>query len=186
LLYIVAQRVSEIGGASGLTAFQRPDSLFPINLSDSFQFFAVTVIILVVTYVILQRILNSPVGDVFRAIRENEERAEMVGYSTFYYKIAALTISGIFSTIAGVMFGLFLYFGSPTFLYWVESGDVLLQTLFGGAGTLIGPIIGAAFVVLLEEFLAPLIDEWQLILGLAFVLLILFFPQGIVGLFTED
>lgn len=186
LLYILARRFEEIGGASGLTAFGRPETVIPLDLADDFQFFVMTVLLLVGSYVVLRRILNSPVGDVFRAIRENEDRAEMVGYSTFHYKVASLSISGIFSTVAGVMFGLFLFFGSPNFLFWVISGDVLLLTLFGGAGTLIGPVIGAGFVVLLEEFLTPIIDDWRLILGIVFVLVILFFPRGIAGLFMEE
>jgi branched-chain amino acid transport system permease protein len=186
LLYIMARRFEEIGGASGLTAFERPSTFLPLDLGDSFHFFVLTVILLVGSYLLLRRILNSPAGDVLRAIRENEDRAEMVGYSTFRYKVAALAVSGVFSTIAGVMFGLFLFFGSPNFLFWVFSGDVLLLTLFGGAGTLVGPVIGAGFVVLLEEALTPIIDEWRLVLGIVFVLVILFFPRGIAGLFMEE
>ncbi|WP_254538391.1 branched-chain amino acid ABC transporter permease [Halomarina litorea] len=187
LLYILTVRLGDsLGGASGLSIFDRPTTLLPIDLGDQFQFFVVTVVILLVTYLVLQRVLKSPVGDVFRAIRENEERAEMLGYNTFYYKLAALTLSGSVSAVAGVLYGLFLYFASPTFLNWTMSGDVLLQTLFGGAGTLFGPVVGAGFVVLLDEFLSPITDQWRLMVGAAFVLVVLFFPEGIVGLLTSD
>lgn len=187
LLYFLTIRFDEVGGASGLSTFLRPEMQLPLlDLNDNFHFYVLCVVVLVATYLIIRRILSSPMGDVFRAIRENEERARMIGYNTFYYKLASLSVSGIFSTIAGVLFGLFLYFASPQFLYWQMSGEVLLLTLFGGAGTLIGPIFGSFFIVLIEEFLSPITDNWRLFVGISFVAVVILFPRGIVGLVTEE
>ena len=174
LIYILTTRMGdEIGGASGLSMFGRATTVLPIDLGSDFQFFVFTLALVLLTYYMLRRLLSSPVGDVFRAIRENEQRAEMIGYNVYYYKLASLVISGVF--------GQFLFFASPSFLNWHVSGDVLLQTLFGGMGTLIGPILGAVFVVGIEEILSPMTDRWLLFVGVAFVLVVIFLPGGIVG-----
>ncbi|THE63026.1 branched-chain amino acid ABC transporter permease [Salinadaptatus halalkaliphilus] len=187
LLYIIAYRLDVTGGASGLPTFMRPETILPVvDLGNNVHFYLLCVAILVITYLVMKRILSSPMGDVFRAIRENEERAQMIGYHTFRYKLASLTISGVFSVLAGSLFGLFLYFASPRFLYWQMSGEVLLITLFGGAGTLIGPFFGATFIVLLEEFLSPVTDHWLLFVGIAFVFVVILFPKGIVGTLTQE
>lgn len=187
LLYIVAYRLDVTGGASGLPVFARPETMIPVlDLGNNVHFYLLCVTVLVLTYLVVKRVLSSPMGDVFRAIRENEERARMIGYRTFHYKLISLTISGVFSVMAGVLFGLFLYFASPQFLYWTMSGEVLLLTLFGGAGTLLGPFFGAVFIVLVEEFLSPITDHWLLLVGIAFVLVVILFPKGIVGTITRE
>ena len=111
LIYILTTRMGDaIGGASGLSMFSRPTTILPLNLNDDVHFFLLTLALVVITYYLLRRLLSSPVGDVFRAIRENEQRAEMIGYDVYYYKMASLVISGVFAGMAGMLWGQFLFF----------------------------------------------------------------------------
>lgn len=187
LIYILVTRLGDfVGGSSGLSLSDRPQMLIPLDITVDFQFYLLVVVILVAVYYLFRRILRSPVGDVFRAVRENEERTRFLGYSVFQYKLASLVVSGAFSALAGGLYALFIYFATPSFFYWTTSGDVLLQTLFGGMGTLFGPLVGSGFVVLIEEFLSPITDRWFFFVGVAFVLVIIFLPEGITGLFTTS
>jgi branched-chain amino acid transport system permease protein len=191
LLYLVVQNgvafFSPLGGASGLPMFGTdPVTVLPINISDTYQFYVFTVTVLLLSYLILRQMVSSPFGDVLRAIRENEDRAQMVGYNTFYYKMGAFAVSGVFSSIAGALFALYLNFADTTYLHWSTSGDVILQTIFGGVGTLVGPILGAGFIVMVEAIFKPITDQWYLLVGLSFVLVILLIPGGILSLIRDD
>lgn len=187
LIYILLTSLGNfVGGSSGISLADRPELLLPLDVTDSLHFYALVIAVLVGVYYLLRRVLRSPVGDVFLAIRENEERTRFLGYPVFRYKIASLTVSGAFSAVAGSLYTLYLYFATPSFFYWTTSGDVLLQTLFGGMGTLFGPLLGAGFLVLMEEFLNPITDRWYFFVGVSFVLVIIFLPEGITGVFTED
>jgi len=124
---------------------------------------------------------NSPLGRVFLAIRENEERAEMLGYNTFRYKLLAFTISGTISGIAGSSYALiFSYVGSSlaSILYSIHP---LLWTLLGGAGTTIGPLIGTGLMLYIIDFTSSITTSYLLVVGIALIVLVLAFPAGIIG-----
>jgi len=130
------------------------------------------------------RILNSPYGIVFRAIRENESRAEFVGLDVWRYKLMAFIISAAFAGISGSLFAIEGNYVPLSSLYWTTSGEVVIMTVLGGVGSLFGPLFGAA-VYLYIEFIVSGMDIigpfWHLILGLVFVLVIVLFPEGIWG-----
>jgi branched-chain amino acid transport system permease protein len=183
VFYIVIQsrELADYAGAEiGLQGVNPPDFLNPI--SQRLRFYYIGLIAVILVYFIYKRFVDSPTGHVCVAIRENEDRATMLGYNTFYFKLVALIVSGITASLAGAMHGLF----SPIIRPGIASSHytiaVLLMILMGGIGTLDGALIGAAVFRLLSFFL----EKWfggasQVIIGLVYILLVLFLPYGIVG-----
>jgi branched-chain amino acid transport system permease protein len=147
-----------------------------------YGFFAVcTFLAIVVAY----RILNSPYGLVFKAIRENEQRTEFVGLHVWRYKLMSFILSGTFAGVAGALFTVHGSYVPLESLYWTASGEVVVMTVLGGAGSLFGPIFGAAVYLWVENIVSGMETIgpfWHLILGLVFVLVIVLVPDGIWGL----
>lgn len=185
LLWTVPNRFQVLGGQGGIPVVTRPSTVLPIQLGEDYVFFAVSVILLMGSFLIMRRILGSPLGETLKAIRENEERVRMVGYDTFRYKLVAFVVSGVLAAVAGGFYSLLFYFTSPSNLYWTTTGDVLISVLIGGIGTLVGPVLGVTFVHLIEEVFSPLTGQWRIIVGLSILLVVLFFPKGIVGTLSE-
>ena len=130
-------------------------------------------------------LVASPFGAVLRGIRENEAKTQSLGYNTRRYKIAVVAISFALGGLAGALYAPFAGFTNTELLFWLFSGQVLIMVIVGGAGTLIGPIIGAAFFMLVSNFLSSWTDSWALFFGVIFILFVLFAPQGIWGLATR-
>jgi branched-chain amino acid transport system permease protein len=126
-------------------------------------------------------LLNAPLGHVFVGIRENEPRMLAIGYDTRAYKLLSFTIAGAFAGLAGGLYAIFNSFISPDAIYWTSSGDILIMTMLGGAGTLIGPAIGAAVFLLMKNVVSSYSDHWLAIIGSIFICCVLFFPGGIWG-----
>jgi branched-chain amino acid transport system permease protein len=181
LYFLVIKQGDIIGGASGLSLESLPPTILPIDLGSPLHLLVLIIMVLVVSFIIQKRILSSPMGDVFRGIRENEKRARLLGYNTFYYKLISLSISGFFSATAGMLWGLFCYLATPSSLHWSVTGDVLMITIFGGIGTLSGPILGSFIFVMIENTLSPITDQWRLFVGMVFVFIVLFIPDGIAS-----
>ena len=113
----------------------------------------------------LRRLVNSPLGLVFVGIRENEARMRAIGYPTRAYKLAAFTIGGAFAGFAGGLYAIFNGFISPDAVYWSASGDILIMAMLGGAGTLIGPVIGAGAFLLMKNVVSSYSEHWLSIIG---------------------
>jgi branched-chain amino acid transport system permease protein len=122
---------------------------------------------------------------VLRGIRENEAKTLSLGYNTRLYKIAVVAISFALGGLAGALYSPFAGFANTDLLFWLFSGQVLIMVIVGGAGTLVGPIIGAAFFMLVSNLLSSWTDSWALFFGAIFILFVLFAPQGIWGLATR-
>lgn len=181
LMYLTVLRMDSVGGESGLPLDIRPSTYLPLDLVEPYQFFVLVGLTFLASYLFIRTVVRSPMGDVFQGIRENEERVRHLGYNVFYFKLVAFTISGTFAAIAGLLFVLYLYFASPTFLYWTQSGDAVIMTLLGGANSLVGPLLGAGFLVMLEEFLSPRFDQWYMFVGAVVIVVVLYLPDGILG-----
>ena len=129
----------------------------------------------------IYRIINSPFGEVLKAIRENETRAISLGYKTERYKLVAFVLSATLAGLAGALKALVFQLASLTDVYWTMSGEVVLMTLVGGLGTIFGPVVGAFLIVAMETYLAQL-GQWVLVIqGAIFVFCVLAFRRGIVG-----
>jgi branched-chain amino acid transport system permease protein len=136
--------------------------------------------------------MQSPTGRVLSALRDNESRAQMLGYNTFYFKLIAIVLAGLMASGAGVLRGLALKGASPEVLGLTYTFDPLLMTLIGGQGTFLGPVVGAFGLHLVEDFLRDTVwhlggleinigERWALILGVLFILSVIVFPYGVVG-----
>jgi ABC-type branched-subunit amino acid transport system ATPase component/ABC-type branched-subunit amino acid transport system permease subunit len=133
----------------------------------------------------IRHILGSPLGRVMRAVKANETRAAACGYDTRRVKLMAFAISGFFSGLAGALLTVTLEFVPIENIHWQMSGAVLIMTLFGGTGTLLGPFVGAGVFIWMRDFLSQRLEYWEVFVGGAFVLIVLFLPEGIVGSLTR-
>ena len=158
------------------------DRVITISIMNIYYFLALMPLVL--CYLVADRIVNSPMGRIFVAIRENEERAKMLGYDVFKYRLISSTISGVFAGLAGSLYAPFALSINPANVF--GSGvtvNVLLYSILGGLGTLIGPMIGAGIITLLASELTRIPDigqYWMLTLGIFYLLVILFLPYGII------
>jgi branched-chain amino acid transport system permease protein len=172
------------GGENGLT-FDRPalaiPGLFSVHLTPtSLHWFVLAIV--AGSYLILRRITQSPFGMVLQSIRENEARTRAIGYPVAHYKIFAVMLSGLFAGLAGVLYALQNEFAAPDFVFFLVSGETVIYNVVGGIGTLVGPIVGAAFFLLLREGLSRFFTEFYLIpVGMIFVAIVIFMPQGLLG-----
>ena len=172
------------GGENGLT-FRRPELAIPGLVSvpftsDTLHWFVLTVV--TVSYLVLRRITQSPFGMVLQAIRENEPRTRAIGYPVERYKIVAVMLSGLFAGLAGVLYALQNKFAAPDFVFLVVSAETIIFNVMGGVGTLVGPVAGAAFFLLLREGFSRFFTEYYLIpVGLIFTAMVIFMPQGLLG-----
>jgi branched-chain amino acid transport system permease protein len=185
IFYVIIFTWTEMtGGENGLT-FSRPPlaipGIFSIPFnSTSLHWFVLGVVTL--SYLAMRRITQSPFGMVLQSIRENEARTRAIGYPVERYKIVVVMISGLFAGLAGVLYAIQNRFAAPDFVFFVVSGEVVIFNVIGGIGTLVGPIVGAAFFLLLREVLSRFLTEYYLIpVGLIFVAMVIFMPQGLLG-----
>lgn len=182
--FVVFETTEYTGGDNGLLV-TRPD-VFGVALGDQVTFYYVVLVVVALSYAAMRRLTTSPFGQVLKSIRENEERARFLGYDTFRYKLFAFVVAGLFAGIAGMLQGLYLNIITPSLMYWSTGGDALLVTLIGGMGTLWGSIVGAMFLMGAREFLTGFTENWPIVLGVVYVLFVLFVPSGIAGLVTGD
>ena len=152
-----------------------------VSLRDplAFYFFAYVLVVLAVAG--LKRILDSPVGAVLQAIRENGDRASACGYDVTRIKLLSFVFSALFAGLAGALEAVRLTVVPVDALYWSTSGQVVIMTLLGGAGTFFGPFVGAATYLVLADRLSIFIEFWPLVIGVIFMAFVLFLPKGIWG-----
>ena len=183
MFYILVQATdlrAITGAEDGLHGIPVPDWLNPTDQRLTFYFVALA--FMVIMYQIARRVVDSPPGRVMVAIRENEARAQMIGYNTFIYKLMAVTLAGVMAALAGFMNALWNLNATPDVLGVETTINALLMTIIGGVGTLIGPMLGAGVYQLLGYWLnATFGPRWPLIIGTIYILLVLFVPYGIVG-----
>lgn len=163
-------------GLIGVPSF----TLFGFDFGGLLPYYYLTLVLFVISVALIIRIANSEFGRVLQGIRENENRMAALGYDVTRYKIIGFTISGLFAGIAGALYVPLVSVAHPNLLFWVTSADGVIMVLIGGSGTLWGPMLGATFVLLFEEFLS-VFGNWHLYLGLVYVVMVIFLPKGIAG-----
>jgi branched-chain amino acid transport system permease protein len=181
VVYFVALQAPFTGGEDGLQGVPSGSLLGLVDLEDPLAMYFFVLAIYLAGMALLYRIVRSPFGRVLQAIRDNEQRALSLGYRVQHYKVLAFVLSGALSGVAGAAKTLAFHFAALGDVYWQTSGEAILMTLLGGAGTLIGPTAGAVLVVALSDQLAFL-GEWvNFIKGAVFVACVLLFRRGLVG-----
>jgi branched-chain amino acid transport system permease protein len=175
------------GGSDGIAGIPRPAGPFGM---DWFQgrngYYFLVLGCLLGSYLLCRAIVRSPFGAVLAGIRENEAKTVALGYNTRAYKITTVVLSYGFGGLAGALYAGFAGYASPELFFWLTSGHVLVMVVVGGAGTLVGPILGAVFFVFLEHQLSQVTDLWPLIFGSLFMAFVLFAPQGLWGLIRKN
>lgn len=171
------------GGEDGLKFIPKLSLSFPfaVDLQSPIPLYYFVYVIVGISILAIWRILNSPFGRLLQAIRENEERTIASGYNVTMAKFVSLVFSGLFSSLAGGLFCIYLGYGPLQTLYWLTSGTILLMTILGGMHTFIGPVVGVGVFLYAQNKLSWIMERWELVVGILFMALILIFPEGIVG-----
>ena len=188
LLYFVGFHLADLtGGDDGLRGITVPALTLPgvsIPLNRSVVFYYFTLVIVGVAVAALKRILDSPFGAVLQAIRENADRATACGYDISRVKHLSFVFYALFAGLAGSLDALRLTVVPIESLHWSTSGQVVIMTLLGGAGTFFGPFVGAAAFLVLEDSISVVTESWPLVIGAVFMVFVLFLPKGIWGTLT--
>jgi branched-chain amino acid transport system permease protein len=181
MMYFFALQAKFTGGEDGIQGVPRGWLFGVFDLSQEMTMYLFVLIVTLAGFLFIYRIINSPFGEVLKAIRENEHRVISLGYKTERYKLVAFVLSATLAGLAGSVKALVFQLASLTDVHWSMSGEVVLMTLVGGLGTIFGPLVGAFAIVAMENYLAPF-GQWVLVIqGVIFVICVLVFRRGIVG-----
>ena len=181
IIAFLANQLPFTNGEDGVQGVPRGLLFGFIDLSDSTPMYYFTLVVFALAFFFVKRVVYSPVGQVLQSIRENEPRAISLGYDVDRYKRLAFTLSAGLAGLAGSLKCLVLQLASLSDVHWHTSGEVVLMTILGGIGTLWGPVVGAAIVVNLNNYLANFGGWSTIILGIIFIVCVLAFRRGIVG-----
>jgi branched-chain amino acid transport system permease protein len=180
LFYFVAYQWTTVtGGEDGMPGIPRP-ALLGIDFGNPVAYYVFVSVLFLLSLWVMKRIVESPLGKILVAIRENEVRAGAVGFNVPRFKLLAFVIAGAFSGLAGVLYAMLFGIVPLEAISFVTSGNVVFATLIGGSGSLYGPIIGSFVFIWLSESMSVVWARWPLLLGVAFVIVVLFFRGGVV------
>jgi branched-chain amino acid transport system permease protein len=183
LVYFIALHMPFTGGEDGIQEIPRPMVLGLFSLQNTLTLYYFVAALIVLGFWLIHRVVHSPFGQILRAIRDNEPRAQSLGYRVNHYQLLAFVLSAGLAGLAGSLKVLVFQLASLTDVHWATSGEALLICIVGGMHTLLGPVIGAIVIVSMENYLASF-AEWVLIIqGVVFVLVVMLFRKGIVGQF---
>jgi branched-chain amino acid transport system permease protein len=177
--FIAYQWTSVTGGEDGMPGVPRP-AFLGIDFKDPMNYYLFVALLFLISLWVMRRVVESPFGKILQAIRENEVRAAAVGYNVPRFKLAAFVIGGAFSGLAGVLYAMLFGIVPLEAIGFVASGNVVFATLIGGSGSLYGPVIGSFVFIWLSESMSVVWERWPLLLGVAFVIVVLFFRGGVV------
>ncbi|MGV1790457.1 branched-chain amino acid ABC transporter permease [Rhizobium lusitanum] len=183
MFYFFCLQAEFTHGEDGIQSVPRGYLFGVLDLNNSFNMYYFVLAVFLIGVLIIWRFINSPFGMILKSIRENEQRAISLGYSVARYKLGAFVMSAALAGLAGAVKALVFQFATLTDVAWQMSGEVILMTLLGGIGTLIGPLFGAGFVATLENYLATSEFPVTIITGIVFMVCVLLFRRGVVGEF---
>jgi branched-chain amino acid transport system permease protein len=182
MLYFLAVSLAAYGGDDGMTLASRSLVAGENLLADARAFYYLAFACLLITYLLCRAIVTSRFGRVLRAAKENPVRVEALGFNPVAFQLTAFVIAGMLCGVAGFLLANHTEFVSPAFMTWQRSGDLIFMTVLGGAGTGIGPVVGAAVFLLLEELLSEITEHWRMIFGPLLIIIVLFGRGGLIGL----
>jgi branched-chain amino acid transport system permease protein len=177
--FIAYQWTSVTGGEDGMPGVPRP-AFLGIDFKDPMNYYIFVALLFLASLWVMRRVVESPFGKILQAIRENEVRAAAVGYNVPRFKLAAFVVGGAFSGLAGVLYAMLFGIVPLEAIGFVTSGNVVFATLIGGSGSLYGPVIGSFVFIWLSESMSVVWERWPLLLGVAFVIVVLFLRGGVV------
>ena len=181
MVFFFSLQAKFTGGEDGIQGVPRGQLFGLIPLDNQLAMYAFVLVIFLFGFGLIYRTIHSPFGQVLKAIRENENRAISLGYDTDRYKLLAFVLSGTLAGLAGATKALVFQLASLTDVHWSMSGEVVLMTLLGGMGTVFGPIVGAAVIITMQNYLAQLGAWVTVVQGVIFVICVMAFRRGIIG-----
>jgi branched-chain amino acid transport system permease protein len=173
------------GGDNGISGIPRPEAHVGLPISGAVPFYYVALLVFSACAILMALVVSSPFGFTLRGIRENESRMKSLGFNTWLHCYVSYVLSGAFASVAGVVWAYYNGFVSPTYLDLTASSELFLMVTLGGPGTLIGPALGAAAIVLLKNVISAYTQRWLFILGTVYIVTILGAPQGLWNLWTS-
>ena len=185
MLFYLANSVKAYGGDEGLNIKVRSQFVPGLDLKDDTTFYFVVLGCLAATLLLVWRIMRSRFGRVVLAMRDDDLRAEAVGYPTFRYKLVLFVIGAALGGLAGALMVNQQNYVNPNLLHWTQSGTLMVMVILGGVGTLWGGVVGAAALLLLEEVVSAWTIHWQFWVGWVLLGIVLFAPRGLVGLLSR-
>jgi branched-chain amino acid transport system permease protein len=189
MIYALADRWTAVtGGSNGLASIPRPQISIghaTLLFEDANAGYLLVLACFLLSYAAMRAIVRSHFGHVLIGIRENEPRLRAIGYNTARFKLTIFVVAGIFAGVAGTLYAGFNRFVSTSDVYWTVSGQVLIMVVIGGAGTLAGPVLGAALVLLMQNFVSSATERWPTIMGLVFILFVFAARRGLFGLLAQ-
>jgi branched-chain amino acid transport system permease protein len=182
VVYTFFRYTQTFGGSDGIQGLPAPQVLPGIALDTPMRLYYLVVAYLLVAYVSCRVLVRSHFGQVLVAIRENEDRARFLGYNVPRYKMGICLISAVLTGLAGALYPGRAAYATPDLLHWSVSGELIIMVMIGGLGTLVGPVIGGAFFIVLQEKVSSYVQWYSIIIGLVLVVIVLFVPRGLLGL----
>ena len=184
MLYYFFVSLEAYGGDDGLSLYSR-NTIAGLDLGSDPHFYYLCLVLLGLFLFIAHRLVHSRFGMVIRGSRENDRRMKALGFPTYRYKLACFIIAGAGAGLAGALIANQTEYVSPGLMHWTRSGEILIMVILGGMGTLFGPVLGAATLLLLEEILAIYTEHWLVYLGPFLIVVVLFARRGIYGLLLD-
>jgi branched-chain amino acid transport system permease protein len=175
------------GGDDGLS-FTVPDLVlgpWQFSLYDPITNYYFVLAVGLAVFLFARRLVHSPLGKVFVGIRENEQRAQLIGYDVERFKLLVFVIAGAVSGLAGALYSVTFRYANARLMHWTVSGDAVVWTLVGGAGSLVGPVLGTGLLVVFTDYVSAWMEDYKIIIGAVIVLVAIVAPEGIVGLIRE-
>jgi branched-chain amino acid transport system permease protein len=181
MLYYVAVGLEKYGGDDGLTIYTRSQFGGVPDLTVKVQFYYLCLALLVLAIWLVSKLVNSRFGMAIQGARSNERRMRAIGFPIFRYQLAGFVIAGMTGGLSGALLANHTDFVSPAVMHWTRSGDLIVMIVFGGMGSLFGPLIGAVTLLTLEEGLSRVTEYWQIIVGPLLLLVVIYARGGIEG-----
>jgi branched-chain amino acid transport system permease protein len=185
MVYYLGVGLERYGGDDGLTIYRRSQFGGLVNLSNKTVFYYLCFTLLLATAYLVWRLVNSRFGLVIQGARSNDRRMRAIGFPTFRYKLACFVIAGTICGLAGALLANHTEFISPAMMHWTRSGDLIIMAVLGGMGSVLGPIVGAVALLVLEEALSGVTEYWQIILGPLLLGIVLFARGGLDGMLAS-
>jgi branched-chain amino acid transport system permease protein len=182
VIYTVFRYTQTFGGSDGIQGLPAFQVLPGIAIDAPARLYYLVIVYLLLAYLACRVLVRSHFGQVLVAIRENEDRARFLGYNVQRYKMGACLISAVLTGLAGALYPGRAAYATPDLLHWSISGEFLIMVMIGGLGTLVGPIIGGAFFIVLQEKVSSYVQWYNIVVGVVLVLIVLFVPRGLLGL----
>jgi branched-chain amino acid transport system permease protein len=181
VIYTFFRYTQTFGGSDGIQGLPSPRVLPGVAVDTPARMYYLVLAYLLLAYLACRVLVRSHFGRVLVAIRENEDRARFLGYDVQRYKMGVCLISALLTGLAGALYPGRAAYATPDLLHWSVSGEFIIMVMIGGLGTLVGPILGGAFFILLQEKVSSYVEWYSIIVGLVLVLIVLFVPRGLLG-----